>query len=148
MKRPVTPDQYIIGEGCQGCSSKFLSAGSDHSCFLSLNVFACREDHDAGISLWGKFRADPVLRTWAMCFSPTAESFGVSAQIGSGVVRGGPEVKFHKGSTTRVPQGFCEGRGGAGIKRAPHAVGDITRSPHYGLRAGLPILNYYPLLVC
>ena len=32
-------------------------------------------------------------------FSPTAESFGVSAQIGSGVVRGGPEVRFHEGST-------------------------------------------------
>ena len=28
-------------------------------------------------------------------FSPTAESFGVSAQIGSGVVRGAPEVRFH-----------------------------------------------------
>ena len=38
-------------------------------------------------------------------FSPTAESFGVSAQTGSGVVRGGPEVRFHEGST-RVPRGF------------------------------------------
>ena len=38
-------------------------------------------------------------------FSPTAESFGVLAQIGSGVVRGGPEVRFHQGST-RVPRGF------------------------------------------
>ena len=38
-------------------------------------------------------------------FSPTADSFEVSAQIGSGVVRGGPEVRFHEGST-RVPQGF------------------------------------------
>ena len=48
--------------------------------------------------------------------SPPAESFGVSAQIGSGVVRGGPEVRFHEGST-RVPQRFYEvlqgvGRGG------------------------------------
>ena len=65
-------------------------------------------------------------------FSP-ADSFGVSAQIGSGVVRGGPEVRFHEGST-RVPPGFhqvprgchegstrfCEGCG------VPHAVGDIT----------------------
>ena len=42
---------------------------------------------------------------------PPAESFGVSAQICSGVVRGGPEVRFHEGST-RV--------------KAPHAVGDIT----------------------
>ena len=32
-------------------------------------------------------------------FSPTAESFGVSAQIGSGVVRGDPELRFHQGST-------------------------------------------------
>ena len=41
-------------------------------------------------------------------FSPTAESFGVSAQIGSGVVRGSPEVRFHQGST-RVPPGFHQG---------------------------------------
>ena len=39
---------------------------------------------------------------------PTAESFGVSAQIGSGVVRGGPEARFHEDST-RVPKGFHEG---------------------------------------
>ena len=38
---------------------------------------------------------------------PTAESSGVSAQIGSGVVRGGPEVRFHEGST-RVLPGFHE----------------------------------------
>ena len=37
-------------------------------------------------------------------FPLTAESFGVSAQIGSGVVRGGPEVRFHHGSA-RVQQG-------------------------------------------
>ena len=47
-------------------------------------------------------------------FSPTAESFGVSAQIGSGVVRGDPELRFHQGSTrhqgfTRVPPGFHQG---------------------------------------
>ena len=63
-------------------------------------------------------------------FSPTAESFGVSAQIGSGVVRGGLEVRFHEGST-RVPPDFHEVlqglRGGArALKRAPHAFGDIT----------------------
>ena len=40
-------------------------------------------------------------------FSPAAESFGVLAQIGSGVVRGGPEVRFHEGFT-RVPRGFHE----------------------------------------
>ena len=44
-------------------------------------------------------------------FSPTAESFGVSAQIGSGVVRGDPELRFHQGSTiippsARFPPGF------------------------------------------
>ena len=62
-------------------------------------------------------------------FSPTAESFGVSAQIGSGVVRGGPEVRFHEGSTRvpRVSARFCEGCGVVrALKRAPHAVGDIT----------------------
>ena len=46
-------------------------------------------------------------------FSPTAESFGVSAQIGSGVVRGGPEVyKVPRGSyegSTGVPQEFRAG---------------------------------------
>ena len=43
-----------------------------------------------------------------MVFSPTAENFGVSAQIGSGVVRGAHEVRFHQGST-RVPPGFHQG---------------------------------------
>ena len=63
-----------------------------------------------------------------LCFSPTAESFGVSAQIGSRVVRGGPVVRFHQGST-RVPPGFHEGstrvhevlrglRGGASTKKS------------------------------
>ena len=33
-----------------------------------------------------------VLLSFIQCFSPTAESFGVSAQIGSGVVRGGPDI--------------------------------------------------------
>ena len=42
--------------------------------------------------------------------SPTAESFGVSAQIGSGVVWGGPEVRFHEGST-RVPRGSARATG-------------------------------------
>ena len=41
-------------------------------------------------------------------FSPTAESFGVSAHISSGVVQGGPEVRFHEGST-RVLPGFHQG---------------------------------------
>ena len=40
-----------------------------------------------------------------ICFSPTAESFVVS---GSGVVWGGPELRFHEDST-RVPTGFHQG---------------------------------------
>ena len=64
-------------------------------------------------------------------FSPTAESFELSAQIGFGVVRGGPEVRFHEGSFHQVPPGFHEGctrfREDCGVvQRAPHAVGDIT----------------------
>ena len=88
-------------------------------------------------------------------FSPTAESFGVSAQIGSGVVRGGPEVRFHEDSTrvppgfhqgsTRVPPGFHQGstrvppgfhQGSTRfcescevvrpLRKAPHAVGHIA----------------------
>ena len=47
-------------------------------------------------------------------------NFGVSAQIGSGVVRGGPEVRFHEDST-RV-RGFHEAlrglRGGASTKKS------------------------------
>ena len=59
--------------------------------------------------------------------SPTAKSFGVSAQIGSGVVRGGPEVRFHEGST-RVERGFHEVLRGVAraLKRAPHPVQEIT----------------------
>ena len=55
----------------------------------------------------------------AVFFSPTAGSFGVSAQIGSGVVRGGPEVRFHEGST-RVPPGFH--RGSTGVPPGFHEV--------------------------
>ena len=43
-------------------------------------------------------------------FSPTAESFGVSAQIGSGVVRGGPEARFHQGSTKGMLLGISPER--------------------------------------
>ena len=50
-----------------------------------------------------------------LLFPPTAESFGGSAQIGSGVVRGGPDIRFHQGST-RVPQGSGL-RGGASTKK-------------------------------
>ena len=34
--------------------------------------------------------------------------FSSTAQVGSGVVRGGPEVRFHEGFT-RVPRGFHQG---------------------------------------
>ena len=54
-------------------------------------------------------------------FSQQLKALG-SAQIGSGVVRGGPEVRFHEGSTR-----ICEACGVVrALKRAPHAVGDIT----------------------
>ena len=43
-------------------------------------------------------------------FSPQLQGFGVSAQIGSGVVRGGHEVRFHQGST-RVPRGSARAAG-------------------------------------
>ena len=48
-------------------------------------------------------------------FSPIAGSFGVSAQTGSGVVRGGPETRvppgFHQGSTRTVPRGSARATG-------------------------------------
>ena len=53
---------------------------------------------------------DPRVPVFFHCFSPTAESFGVSAQIGSGVVRGDREVRFHEGST-RVPAGSARAAG-------------------------------------
>ena len=59
-------------------------------------------------ALWGGCLLDlgnRVCFTMIIFFSPAAVSFGVSAQIGSGVVRGGPEARFHAGST-RVPPGF------------------------------------------
>ena len=87
--------------------------------------------------LEASFSSPPAL------FTPAAESFGVSAQIGSGVVRGGAEARLQEGSTrvppgfhegsTRVPRGFHEGSTrfceGCGVvrapKKAPHAAGDI-----------------------
>ena len=42
-----------------------------------------------------------LIRPRFFLIPPTAGSFGVSAQIGSGVVRGVPEVRFQ-----RVPPGF------------------------------------------
>ena len=63
---------------------------------------ACGAGVEAKMWEHAKGLASPKPGNVARCFSPTAESFGVSAQIGSGVVRGGPEVRFHEGST-RVP---------------------------------------------
>ena len=59
------------------------------------------EGGDAASQGARKERERVLLRLWMLLFflSPTAESFGVSAQIGSGVVRGGPEVRFHESST-------------------------------------------------
>ena len=69
-----------------------------------------------------------------LVFSPTAESFGVSAQIGSGVVRGDREVRFHEGST-RVPPEFhlvLRGlRGGPGLFEVRFHEGSLR-----GLRGG------------
>ena len=76
---------------------------------------------------------------WISHFSPTAESFGVSAQIGSGVVRDGPEVRFHKGST-RVPQGARTAVGRA-LQRTPHAVREspeLIQSPCFGVSKRKP----------
>ena len=36
---------------------------------------------------------------------PTDKSLGISVQIGSGVVRGGPKVRFHEDSTRGFHQG-------------------------------------------
>ena len=62
-------------------------------------------------------------------FSPTDESFGVSAQIGSGVRRG-PEAKVPRGfheASTRLPGGSARAAGLRALRAPhPHAVGDIT----------------------
>ena len=52
-------------------------------------------------------------------------SFGVLAQIGSGV-QGDPEVRFHQGST-RVPRGFHEvRRGGPNTYKSTACCWDIA----------------------
>ena len=79
-----------------------------------------------------------------LSFSPTAESFGVSAQTGSGVVRGGPAVRFHEGST-RVPQGFHEGSttfcDGASIKKSTACCWGYHLS--YLFLCAFPFLSYF-----
>ena len=68
----------------------------------------------ARASFWSGWQAERALLSLVFrsffLHSPTAESFGVSAQIGSGVVRGGPEVRIHEGSTS-VPRGSARGAG-------------------------------------
>ena len=83
---------------------------------LNLNAAdpnAPRREEECGavqaVRVWRLHQPPPPRAARVFLFSPpTAESFGVSAQIGSGVVRSGPEVRFHEGSTV-VPPGFHEG---------------------------------------
>ena len=88
-----------------------------------------RCDFGAGAAAFGAWE---VFRFFVFCvcacvlyyhYSPTAESFGVSAQFHQSSTRVPPEL--HQGST-RVPRGFCEGCEVRALKRALHAVGDIT----------------------
>ena len=65
-------------------------------------------------------------------FLPTAESFGVSAQIGCGLVRGGPG--FHQGSTRVPPRGFHE------VLRGLRGLLGISLSLFFFL-GGLPLLK-------
>ena len=92
-----------------------LGAGAKMSKFLAcVGIFLVEARYRFFAAFEGKPKGQPPY-----VFSPTAPSFGVSAQIGSGVVRGGPEVRFHGGSTrvrpgfhqgsTRVPPGFHQG---------------------------------------
>ena len=70
----------------------------------------CRESKKAPCELRQNGRNfchnEPCIQWRVIPFSPTAESFGVSAQIGSAVVRGGPEARFHEGSAGPVSPGF------------------------------------------
>ena len=82
--------------------------------------------------------------TRAIYFFPTAESFGVSAQIGSGAVRGGPD---HEGST-RVPPGFHEGcGGGASTKKSTACCWGyhLNLFPTYGNDPYKPSNWWFPL---
>ena len=66
----------------------FLGGG-----FLECVPLACFEKNTCVVDSSIDFG---FFRLLAFCFSPAAESFGVSAQIGSGVVRGGPGARFQR----------------------------------------------------
>ena len=88
--------------------------GFERACFLPSSCFGRRSFQHSCV----RISLEPARIVFPPP-PPTAESFGVSAQIGSGVVWGGPEVRFHEGSTrvppdfhqgsTRVPPGFHQG---------------------------------------
>ena len=115
-------DKFLfLGEGGGGKSSRVVflggGGGAEQSCFfgrggaqrMSSRIVFFWEG--GGRKLSGRFVFGEGGDVGSIClfyYSPTAESFGVSAQIGSGVVRGDPELRFHQGST-RVPPGFHQG---------------------------------------
>ena len=87
---------------------------STHLCFVVCLFLRGKPGVGVGGVGWGVWLM--AGRWWF--YSPTAESFAASAQTGSGVVLGSPEVRFHQASNrlppgchqgaTRVPSGFHE----------------------------------------
>ena len=84
----------------QGC----FTVSSSHLVAVPGDAGRVLRQRRGGGSIGGLCLCIEGTRFGVCVFSPTAESFGVSAQIGSGVVLGGREV------STR----FCEGSGRAG----------------------------------
>ena len=124
--RSLVPASLCITRGCGG----FAALRSPERLDLLLPGLL-RASHPHGAEgtgeLFDRFPGrGPVSLKGCVFFSPTAESFGVSAQIGSGVVRGSSEVRFHEGST-RVPPGFHQG-----FTRVPRGFHEVLR----GLRGG------------
>ena len=108
-----SPKSVVALQKPHAHASSFLQTCATHRGSERRATVICFDGKPSGskyrIWLLGAFFGG-VLWIWCLLFPravfpPTAESFGVSAQIGSGVVRGGPEVRFHEGST-RVPPGF------------------------------------------
>ena len=70
------------------------------------------QNKDPSLFAWW-FQVSKFQAVWKACFSFPPQT--AEAQIGSGVVRGGPEVRHPRGSTrfhqgsTRVPPGFHQG---------------------------------------